>query len=183
MRDGGWTRRDPLLILGIDPGTIRMGFGLIARRAGSVFAVDYGALKADRSQSRGGRLLTLRNGLIRLLDHHRPDALALEQVFVRRNPQSALAVGEARAVVLLTAEERDLPVVEYPAAVAKRSVSGHGGAAKERIQTMVQAELRLPEIPEPHDAADALALALCLLHDPRMDPRIPGDSPLPGRFP
>ena len=172
MAENDWRLRDPLVVLGIDPGTYALGFGVVARKKGEVLAVDHGACTMKRGTPLPQRLVTIRDFLIRVLDHHEPDVIALEQVFIRINPQSALRVGEARAIVLLAAGDRKIPLVEYPNAVAKRSVTGHGGASKERMQAMVRDQLSLSEVPKPHDAADALALALCLLQDPRLDPRL-----------
>jgi crossover junction endodeoxyribonuclease RuvC len=159
-----------------------MGFGIIARTRGKLSAIDYGVCRTGKDDTLTERLVMLRTFLCRLLEHHNPDVVALEQVFMRKNVQSALRVGEARAMVLLGVGERGLPVIEYPTATAKRAVSGHGGATKEHIQVMVRDQLGLSEIPEPHDAADALALAICLLHDPRLDPRYPKNVTFPGRL-
>ena len=93
------------------------------------------------------------------------------QAFHHKNIQSALRLGEVRATVHVAAHSLGIPVVEYATAVAKKSVTGHGGATKEIVGRMVSDQLGLAEVPEPHDAADALALALCLLYDPAMDPR------------
>lgn len=176
--------RDPLVILGIDPGTYALGFGVIGRRGGRTLHIDHGVFRPPAAAPIGPRLRSLMDSLRQVLDHHRPDVVALEEAFVRINVQSALRLGEARAVVLLAAAERDLPVVQYPTATAKKAVCGHGGASKAAIQDMVARHLGLAQIPEPHDAADALALALCLLFDPRLDPRFaahlsPGSRPPP----
>ena len=106
-----------------------------------------------------------------MLAHHRPHVMALEEAFLHRNVQSALRLGEARGAVMLAASAHDVPVVQYPAAVVKKSVTGHGGANKELVQDMVARHLNLDGAPTPHDAADALAMALCLLFDPELDPR------------
>jgi crossover junction endodeoxyribonuclease RuvC len=105
------------------------------------------------------------------LAHHTPDLVALEAAFFAKNAQSTLRIGEARATVLLAAGQRRVPVLQYPPKVAKRAVTGAGSADKALVQQMVAADLGLAALPEPHDAADALALALCALRDPRLDPR------------
>jgi crossover junction endodeoxyribonuclease RuvC len=182
MNEEVWPSRDPLVVLGIDPGTRVMGYGVVARKRGRLVPVDFGAVRTKRGDSLTERLVTLRDFLVRVMDHHRPDVIALEQVFVAKNVQSALRVGEARAIVLLCAGDRKLPVLEYPTAVAKRAVAGHGGASKGAVQSMVREQLSLDVIPEPHDAADALALAICLLTDPRLNPRFPADLRHTGRY-
>lgn len=165
-------RTDPLVVLGIDPGSRTLGFGVVGRRGRSLIEVDHGAFKAPGSATAiEQRLLAIAEGVGRLIDHHRPDVIALEEAFVRENVQSALRLGEARGMVLLRAAERGCPVVQYPTAVAKKAVCGHGGASKELVAEMVTEHLQLSSVPKPHDAADGLALALCLLFDPRLDAR------------
>lgn len=164
-------RRDPLVVVGIDPGTRTMGFGVVGRRGGRTLRVDHGAFRPPADADVGARLFFLFERLRALLAHHAPDLVSLEETFFAKNPQSTLRIGEARAVVLLAAGERRIPVLQYPTKVAKRSVTGTGSADKALVQQMVAADLGLAELPEPHDAADALALALCALRDPRLDPR------------
>ena len=159
------------MVVGIDPGTRCMGFGVVARRGAELLAVDHGAFRPRRAASVAERLHTLHQSVLRLLKHHRPDVLALEQAFHQKNVQSALRLGEVRGAVLVAACSRDVPVMEYAPAVAKKAVTGNGGASKEQVQAMVQDLLGLETVPEPHDAADALALALCLIFDPALDTR------------
>lgn len=159
------------MVVGIDPGTWCLGFGVVGRIGGGLRLVDHGAFRAGAGLSIAERLRHMHACVCRLLDHHRPDVLALEQAFLQKNVQSALRLGEVRGTILLAAAARELPVVEYPTAVAKKSVTGHGGASKEEVRFMVMEELALETPPEPLDATDALALALCLLHDPALDPR------------
>lgn len=170
------SRTEPLIVCGVDPGTRTMGFGVIGRRGRQLLHVDHGAFRPPTSADAPGRLLALKNDLGALLDHHKPHVVSLEEAFVDKNVQSALRLGEARAVVMLACAERGIPVVQYSTAVAKKSVTGHGTAGKELVQDMVRRHLDLPEPPEPHDAADALALALCLLFDPRLDARFSASS-------
>lgn len=170
MAVGELAGRDPLVVAGIDPGSQRMGYGVVGREGRRLLAVDHGVFTLARSAGRATRLHELFQGVGRLLAHHRPDAVSLEQAFYHRNIQSALRLGEVRATVMVAAAAAGVPVVEYPTAVAKKAVTGHGGASKERVRDLVAAQLAMASPPEPHDAADALALALCLLHDPRLDP-------------
>lgn len=165
------SRRDPLVVVGIDPGTRTTGFGVVGRRRGAVLRVDHGAFRPPADDDVPARLWFLFERLRELFAHHRPDVIALEQTFFAKNAQSTLRIGEARAVVLLAAAERRVPVLQYATKVAKRSVTGVGSADKELVRRMVAADLGLAVLPEPLDATDALALALCALRDPKLDPR------------
>jgi crossover junction endodeoxyribonuclease RuvC len=161
----------PIVAAGIDPGTKTMGFGVVGRVIGGFTRVDHGTFRPEQGSSCAERLRYLFLHVKALLDHHRPDVLALEQTFFHKNAQSTLRIGEARAIVLVASAECGVPVVEYAPRVVKRAVTGHGGADKILVQEMVARELGLDAVPTPHDAADALALALCVLNDPVFDPR------------
>jgi crossover junction endodeoxyribonuclease RuvC len=110
------------------------------------------------------RLLIIHQALTELIDEHHPDAVGVERLFFNKNVQTAFAVGQARGVVLLAAAQHGLPVYEYGPHEVKIAVTGYGRAPKEQVQRMVQAILGLPELPRPDDAADALAVAVCLAH-------------------
>jgi crossover junction endodeoxyribonuclease RuvC len=170
------SRTDPLIVCGIDPGTRAMGFGIVGRRGRRFIHIDHGAFVPPAESDAPARLLSLKNDLASLLAHHSPHVIALEEAFVHRNIQSALRLGEARGVAMIVAAAAAIPVVQYATAVAKKSVTGHGSAGKEVVQDMVTRHLDLPHPPQPHDAADGLALALCLLFDPRLDPRFAAAS-------
>jgi crossover junction endodeoxyribonuclease RuvC len=148
-----------------------MGFGVVGRVNGGFARVDHGTFRPGPELSYPERLRFLFLRVKALLDHHRPDILAVEQTFFHRNAQSTLRIGEARAIVFVASAECGVPVVEYSPRSVKLSVTGHGGADKNLVQEMVARELNLDAIPSPHDAADALALALCVLNDPVLDPR------------
>ncbi|MSR75066.1 MAG: crossover junction endodeoxyribonuclease RuvC [Planctomycetes bacterium] len=165
------SRTDPLIVLGIDPGTLVLGFGVVGRSGGKLQHVDHGALRADAKSTVAERLKVLAQGVRALLAHHRPHVVALEEAFVDRNVQSALRIGEARGIVLCAAAEAGIPVVDFPTARVKARVGGHGAATKSCVRSMVMLELALKTAPTPLDASDALALALALLHDRRLDPR------------
>ncbi len=164
-------KTNPLVVVGIDPGTLVLGFGVVGRRSGRLVHVDHGAFRAQATDSVAQRLKVLAAGLRQMLAHHRPHVVALEEAFVSRNVQSALRIGEARGIVLCIAAEAGIPVVDFPTARVKAAVAGHGGATKQKVRTMVMRELNLAAEPTPLDASDALALALALLHDRRLDPR------------
>ena len=160
--------RDSLAILGVDPGTRALGWGIVGRQEDRLVCIDHGVFRAEAQLSIGDRILFMYRCLERCINHHRPDALSLEEAFFHKNPQSALRLGEARGAVLLLAASRDIPLLQYPTSVAKKSVVGHGGASKTSVREMVGRELSLSLPPKEHDAADALALALCLLRDHRL---------------
>ena len=147
-------------ILGIDPGTATLGFGIVDEDNGFA-AVAYGAIETPSTDAMPMRLLTLHNEITALIDDFEPDVLAIEQLFFSRNVTTAIAVGQARGVAMLAAAQHGLDVIEYKPAEIKQAISGYGNADKQQIQAMVRILLDLDEIPHPDDAADALAIALC----------------------
>ncbi|HEX9015799.1 MAG TPA: crossover junction endodeoxyribonuclease RuvC [Chloroflexota bacterium] len=149
------------VIVGIDPGTAILGYGVVIADGDSLRAVCYGALTTRSSTPLSGRLLLLFDGLNDILDRTSPTEAAVEQLFFARNVQSALAVGQARGVAVLAAARHGLPVSEYTPQQVKQAVAGYGRATKEQVQNMVRVMLGLEEIPQPDDAADALAIAIC----------------------
>jgi crossover junction endodeoxyribonuclease RuvC len=158
-----------MLVLGIDPGTATTGYGLVRETAEGNFAVvDYGVILTPAGMLSEKRLLLLYERLMELLLLHRPDCGAVEKLFFQRNVTTAIAVGQARGVVMLALAQQGLPVAEYTPMQVKQSVTGYGGADKKQIQMMVQAILQLVELPRPDDAADALAIAMCHLQSYRM---------------
>ncbi len=161
-----------MITLGIDPGTATMGYGVVAG-ADEPVSVAYGVLRTPSDEPMPARLLTLYDGVRALIARHRPDVLAIEQLLFGRNVTTALAVGQARGVVLLAAAQAGLPVAEYKPAQVKEAVVGYGKAEKHQMQEMVRLLLRLPETPHPDDAADALAVAICHVHTARFHTRLP----------
>lgn len=153
--------RSRRVVLGIDPGTAILGFGAVAVEGDSLKAVDFGCITTPASLSLANRLVMLFEGLVGVLDRVLPTDAAVEQLFFARNVQSALAVGHARGVVLLAAGLRGLPVAEYTPLQVKQAVAGYGRASKEQVQNMVKVMLNLEQVPQPDDAADALAIAIC----------------------
>jgi crossover junction endodeoxyribonuclease RuvC len=147
--------------LGIDPGTLRLGYGLV-ESVGSAFLryVECGIITAPASRPRAERLVEIGRGLRDLLDELRPDAVAMEEAFFGKNVQSTLALGEARGVALLIAGEAGLTVAGYSPATVKKAIVGHGRASKDQIAYLVRAMLKLRRLPTT-DAADALAIAIC----------------------
>lgn len=152
-------------VLGIDPGTVVVGWGVVDSTDGTEQMVDCGVLTASPKLPPAERLSMLYKGLEKLVSRCKPDAVAVETPFVGQNVSSALAVGRAQAVALLAAANRGIPTFEYSPAQVKQRVASYGASSKEQIQQMVRMQLRLAEIPKPADAADALAVALCHLSE------------------
>ncbi len=153
-----------MIVLGIDPGTALTGYGVVERIGPRVRAVDYGCIRTPVDRPLAERLLEIRAAISDLIATHEPSLVAVERLFFNRNVQTAFAVGQARGAILLTAAEHGLPVFEFTPNEVKMAVTGYGRAPKEQVQRMVQIVLGLPELPHPDDAADALAIAICLAH-------------------
>jgi crossover junction endodeoxyribonuclease RuvC len=147
-------------LLGIDPGTAATGYGVIAV-SGGMRAVDHGVIATPAGQPLELRLAHIHAEVAALLERHRPDAVALEDLYVGGNPRTILAVGHARGAILSACGEAGIPAAAYPPAAVKRAVCGFGGAAKGQIQRMVGLTLGMPAPPRPDHAADALAVAIC----------------------
>jgi crossover junction endodeoxyribonuclease RuvC len=152
-------------IFGIDPGSDRTGYGCIERIGRRHRLVVCGSLSGPSNAAFPEKLKTIHAGLVRLLADHRPDCVAIENIFYARNVRSALKLGHARGVALLAASEAGLPVVEYAPAEIKRAVVGYGRAEKLQVQQMIKLLLGLAAPPRPHDVADALAVAICHLQN------------------
>ncbi len=161
-------------VLGVDPGTIITGYGIIDNKEDTVTLVDYGAINAPARSPIGERLCFIYNRLLRVISQYHPDVLAIEQPFVSKNVKSALAVGRSQAIAILAAAGKGMPVYEYTPAQVKQRVSNYGAGSKEQIQQMVKLQLALSETPEPEDAADALAVALCHLSETRFSDLLNG---------
>jgi crossover junction endodeoxyribonuclease RuvC len=150
-----------MIVLGIDPGLAGTGYGVVARRGGRLVALDGGVVRTSPTQAPERRLAGLHARVAALLGEHAPDAVALEALYFGRNAASALAVGQARGVVLLAAGQAGVACVDYTPQQVKGAVCGTGRAAKDQVGRMVQALLGLAEPPTPDHAADALAVAVC----------------------
>lgn len=150
-----------MIIIGIDPGTLITGYGLIRVHNNCYSPIDYGCIRPPANLNLTDRYLILFNSLEVLLEKYQPHAFVIETQFVKKNVQSSLKLGMARGVLLIAAKRRDIAVFEYAPTKAKQAVVGTGRASKQQVQGMVQRLLNLTKIPEPEDAADALALAIC----------------------
>jgi crossover junction endodeoxyribonuclease RuvC len=152
-----------MIILGIDPGTRATGYGLIEQQGNRLLHIDNGAIMTRSESPLADRLALIYTQLEELIHKYQPDAMAVEQVFVAKNPASALKLGHARGVALLAGVKANLPVSEYSALQVKSAVVGYGRATKAQVQQMTRTLLCLPEIAQ-EDAADALAVAICHAH-------------------
>ncbi len=149
-----------MIVLGIDPGTAALGYGIVEAKAGRLREVDHGCLETTPDVSLPDRLLAIHALVDELIASHRPDVLAVERLFFSRNVQTAFGVGQARGVVLLAAAQHRVPVVEATPNEVKSAIAGYGAADKQQVQRMVQMVLGMSELPRPDDAADALAIAV-----------------------
>jgi crossover junction endodeoxyribonuclease RuvC len=156
-------------VLGIDPGTLNMGYGVVDEEAGEMAMVDYGVVSLSSKVPVERRLSSLYKKLVEIVARHQPDEVAIEEPFVADNRRSALAVGRAQAVAILAAANKNLPVFRYLPTQVKQQVTDYGGSGKEQVQEMVRLQLGLAERPEPSDAADALAVAICHLHQKHIE--------------
>jgi len=159
-----------VLTLGIDPGTAIMGYGFVAvaARGGALTVGDYGVLTTPKGTPPAERLCSLHARLVTLIAEHRPDVVAVEELFFNTNVRTAIAVGQARGVALLAAAQAGVRVYEYTPPQVKSAVVGYGRATKEQVQLMTTTLLGLRAVPRPDDAADALAVAICHAHSARI---------------
>ena len=148
-------------ILGIDPGTGIVGFGVIDVYRGNNTFIDAGVIKTPAHQADSDRLQTIFQDLTEVINQHNPTVMAVEKLFFIRNITTAMSVSQARGVILLLGKQKGLELFEYTPLQIKQAVTGYGKADKKQIQEMVKIILKLPQLPKPDDAADALAAAIC----------------------
>ncbi|MGI8968714.1 MAG: crossover junction endodeoxyribonuclease RuvC [Chloroflexota bacterium] len=153
-------------VLGIDPGLVVTGYGIIELTSGKIRLVEAGTIDSGDAQNPLPlRLQRIYDGLGELIDEHQPDEAALEQLYSHyAHPRTAILMGHARGVLCLAVGVHDIPLHHYAATQVKSSLTGNGRASKAQMQTMIQRTFGLPQVPEPPDVADALAIALCHLH-------------------
>jgi len=156
-------------ILGIDPGTVVMGYGVIEAENDKTTLVESDALTVTERSPIGERLSFMYHRLLEIISQYQPDAVAIEQPFMAKNVKAALAVGRAQAIAILAAADKGIPTFEYTPTQVKQRVTNYGASTKEQVQEMVKLQLNLTEVPQPNDAADALAVALCHLHETRIE--------------
>ncbi|MCL4561090.1 MAG: crossover junction endodeoxyribonuclease RuvC [Chloroflexi bacterium] len=157
-----------MVIIGVDPGTATTGYGLVTESEdGDPELIDFGVIVTPANLGMPNRLALIYARLTEIILLHHPESGAVEKLFFQRNVTTALSVGQARGVALLAMAQGGVKVAEYTPMEIKQAVSGYGGADKNQIQQMVRVLLRLPDIPRPDDAADALAVAICHLNSYR----------------
>jgi crossover junction endodeoxyribonuclease RuvC len=149
------------IILGIDPGIADTGFGVVCSERNRLECVDYGSIKTSAKLPLADRLEILSEELKKIINKHKPDLIAVEELFFCKNVKTALVVGQARGVIILTSKQNKVKTVEFTPLQVKQAVSAYGKASKLQVQKMVKLILGLKEIPKPDDAADALAIAIC----------------------
>lgn len=150
-----------MIILGIDPGTARVGFGLLRKEGSKYVHVAHGCMETPKEMPHADRLSSLHAELGKLIDLHQPDLVGVEKLFFQKNVKTAMTVSEARGVTLLALRDRGVPISEHTPMQVKMALTGYGGADKKQVQEMVRRLFSLKEVPKPDDAADALAIAYC----------------------
>jgi len=163
-------------VLGIDPGTLTSGYGIVTEENHKLFHVVSGGISPSAKQPFPKRLGKIYDELEKIIDKFKPHAVVIEDLFVSNNIKSALKLGHARGVAILVAVNAGLPVFEYAPAEVKQAVVGNGKAEKKQVQMMVKSLLELPKAPHPADAADALAAAICHIHSSRMREMLKGSA-------
>ncbi len=156
------------LVLGIDPGTAITGYGLVWGEGDDLRLVDYGVITTPSDESQPQRLKEIYRQLTALIQERQPAEAAVEKLFFSRNVRTALSVGQARGVTLLAMANADIEIHEYTPLEVKQAVVGYGRATKKQVQEMVKVLLGLDSVPQPDDAADAIAVAICHIHSARM---------------
>lgn len=153
-----------MIILGIDPGYAITGYGIIEYRGNRFKPLVCGVLRTAAGMPFPERLLAIAEGIDQLIDTHRPDCMAVEELFFARNTTTAIGTAQARGVAVVSGAKAGLPVFEYTPVQVKAAVVGYGKADKVQVQEMVKRLLNLDQVPRPDDAADALAIAICHAH-------------------
>ncbi len=159
-------------VLGIDPGSETLGWGVVDGSGSKYALVDFGTVKSNTKQPFSKRLLNIYDGVAEVMATHSPDVLSVEDTFYAVNVGVALKLGQVRGLMLLLAEQRGLGIAEYAPRLIKQTVVGYGNAEKQQVGQMVKILLGLKEVPKPHDAADALAIAICHFHHAGVQDRI-----------
>ena len=154
-------KKSSSIIIGIDPGIADTGFGIIKNENNKLTCLAYGSIKTSSKLGLPDRLEIINLELNKLIKKYRPNLISIEELFFCKNIKTALVVGQARGVIVLTAKQNKIPAVEFTPLQVKQAVSSYGQADKQQVQRMVKILLNLKELPKPDDAADALAIAIC----------------------
>ena len=158
-----------MIIIGIDPGYAIVGVGVVEYKGNKFRPIEYTAITTPAGMNTVDRIKKIYDEMTMLIDKHKPDSMAIEELFFNSNQKTAINVAQARGVILVAAANKGVPVREYTPLQVKQSVTGYGRADKKQIQEMVKLILHLNVIPKPDDAADALALAICHAHSNKMN--------------
>lgn len=150
-----------MIVLGIDPGTARLGYGLLRKEGSKLLHLEHGCFETPKGMPQAERLYSLHASLGELIARSKPAMVGVEKLFFQKNVKTAMAVSEARGVILLAMQTGALPISEFTPMQVKMAVTGYGAADKRQVQEMVRRLFSLKEIPRPDDAADALAIAYC----------------------
>ncbi len=159
-------------VLGIDPGSETLGWGVVDGSGPKYALVDFGVVRSDPKHQFSKRLLNIYNGVAEIMAQHSPDVLSVEDTFYAVNVGVALKLGQVRGTMLLLAEQRGIEIAEYAPRLVKQTVVGYGNAEKHQVQEMVKLLLKMKTAPTPHDAADALAIAICHFHHAGLQSKI-----------
>tara|TARA_Y100000994_G_C15548733_1_gene383141 strand:- start:133 stop:615 length:483 start_codon:yes stop_codon:yes gene_type:complete len=158
-----------MLILGIDPGLTKTGFGLLSISNDKPQIVDYGVIEPNKNDNLSKRLYTIYTDINQLIDMFKPTVFSIEDIFYGRNVKSALLLGQARGIAMLCAAKYDIPIFEYSAKKVKQAVTGNGNADKTQLQYMIKQIFKLKRLPMPLDASDALGIALCHIYQTKIN--------------
>ncbi len=161
-------------VIGIDPGIAIVGFGIVEKQGSRLVPIQYGCIKTEAHTPEPLRLKQIYDAMTSLLTQYQPQVMAVEKLFFNRNVTTAFSVGQARGVIVLTAEEAAIPVFEYTPLQVKQAVVGYGQAEKRQIQEMVKLLLGLAKAPKPDDVADALGIAITHAHSSQLQNLIKG---------
>lgn len=158
-----------MIIIGIDPGLVNTGYGIISIQRNNPSIIDFGIIQPNSKEVISKRLFTIFSDVSELMELHKPDVFSIEEVFYSKNFKSALMLGHARGAAILAAAKYNLPVFEYSAKKVKQSITGNGNADKTQLQYMIKQIFKLNQLPSPLDASDALGIALCHLNQMKLN--------------
>jgi crossover junction endodeoxyribonuclease RuvC len=150
-----------MIVMGIDPGLATVGFGVIRAEKNTITPLSFGCIRTSVEKQSPERLLEIYNEINALFEKYAPGVIAVEKLFFNKNVTNAMSVSEARGVIFLAAQQKNIPIFEYTPNQVKQAITGSGRADKRQMQEMIKKLLDLNEIPEPDDAADGLSIALC----------------------
>jgi crossover junction endodeoxyribonuclease RuvC len=150
-----------MIVIGIDPGLAIVGFGVISAKNGTIIPISYGCIRTSADKKTPQRLVEIYCEVNSLFEKYHPEVIAVERLFFNTNVTTAMSVSEARGVIFLAAQQKDVPIFEYTPSQVKQAITGSGRADKKQMQEMIKRLLNLDEIPRPDDAADGLSIALC----------------------